>query len=396
MIHPQSGNRISLFKKILIANRGEIALRIIRAARELGIKTVAVYSEADRDSLHVKFADEAVCIGPPSSKQSYLNIPRLIAAAEVTNADAIHPGYGFLAENANFAEICNSSGITFIGPSPDAITSMGDKALAKETMKKAGVPIVPGSDGTVADVPDAKKVAQEIVENARTAPTNNVQIASNLGVPYNPVLPESVGLTPKEAATQFTSNAAAARAYIEKEIAPSVNTVDKDIDNLEQAKALLGKIRTGSLAMQVPVLGTLVKAKTNKAGFEQFDRLASAAAAQNKIPGNTSVSNADLQFMQRGVFGSEKENSSNAIIINYMLAQRKRDRDYYRFMTNYAAVNGTTGAPAISAWREYVDNNPLTTQDNNGSIALNPSVITPEQYFSMPRRRFDAAGKPIQ
>ena len=162
MIHSQSGNRTPLFKKILIANRGEIALRIIRAARELGIKTVAVYSEADHESLHVKFADEAVCIGPPSSKQSYLNIPRLIAAAEVTDADAIHPGYGFLAENANFAEICASSGITFIGPRPDAITSMGDKALAKETMKKAGVPVVPGSEGTLADIDDAKKIAQEI------------------------------------------------------------------------------------------------------------------------------------------------------------------------------------------------------------------------------------------
>jgi acetyl-CoA carboxylase biotin carboxylase subunit len=162
VIHSQSGNRTPLFKKILIANRGEIALRIIRAARELGIKTVAVYSEADHDSLHVKFADEAVCIGPPSSKQSYLNIPRLIAAAEVTDADAIHPGYGFLAENANFADICASSGITFIGPRPDAITSMGDKALAKETMKKAGVPVVPGSEGTLSDIADAKKIAQEI------------------------------------------------------------------------------------------------------------------------------------------------------------------------------------------------------------------------------------------
>ena len=162
MIHSQSGNRTPLFKKILIANRGEIALRIIRAARELGIKTVAVYSEADRDSLHVKFADEAVCIGPPSSRQSYLNIPRLIAAAEVTNADAIHPGYGFLAENANFADICASSGITFIGPRPDAITSMGDKALAKETMKKAGVPVVPGSEGTLSDIHEAKKIAKEI------------------------------------------------------------------------------------------------------------------------------------------------------------------------------------------------------------------------------------------
>lgn len=151
-----------MFKKILIANRGEIALRVIRAAHDLGIKTVAVYSEADRDSLHVKFADEAVCIGPPPSKESYLNIPRLIAAAEVTNADAIHPGYGFLAENASFAEICNTSGIVFIGPQPDALTSMGDKALAKETMRNAGVPVVPGSEGVVCDVTTARKLAGEI------------------------------------------------------------------------------------------------------------------------------------------------------------------------------------------------------------------------------------------
>ncbi len=151
-----------MFKKILIANRGEIALRIIRAARELGVRTVAVYSEADRDSLHVKFADEAVCIGPPASRESYLNIPRIIAAAEVTNADAIHPGYGFLAENANFADICGSSGITFIGPHPDAINAMGDKALAKDTMRKAGVPVVPGSDGIISNLTDAMRIAGEI------------------------------------------------------------------------------------------------------------------------------------------------------------------------------------------------------------------------------------------
>ncbi len=151
-----------MFKKILIANRGEIALRVIRAARELGVRTVAVYSEADRDSLHVKFADEAVCIGPPASKESYLNIPRIIAAAEVTNADAIHPGYGFLAENANFADICGSSGITFIGPHPDAINAMGDKALAKDTMRKAGVPVVPGSDGIISNLTDAMRIAGEI------------------------------------------------------------------------------------------------------------------------------------------------------------------------------------------------------------------------------------------
>lgn len=151
-----------MIKKILIANRGEIALRIIRACREMGIKTVAVYSEADRFSLPVRFADEAICIGPPPSKESYLNIPRIMAAAEVTGADAIHPGYGFLAENANFAEICISSGITFIGPTPEMINAMGDKAFAKDTMRNAGVPVVPGSDGVIKNVAEAKRVAQEI------------------------------------------------------------------------------------------------------------------------------------------------------------------------------------------------------------------------------------------
>ncbi|RPI18463.1 MAG: acetyl-CoA carboxylase biotin carboxylase subunit [Ignavibacteriae bacterium] len=151
-----------MFNKILIANRGEIALRIIRTCREMGIKTVAVYSEADKDSLHVKFADEAVCIGPPSSKESYLNIPRIIAVAEITNADAIHPGYGFLAENAEFAEICTDSKIKFIGPSADMINAMGNKALAKETMKKAFVPVVPGSEGIIRTVDEALSVAVEI------------------------------------------------------------------------------------------------------------------------------------------------------------------------------------------------------------------------------------------
>jgi acetyl-CoA carboxylase biotin carboxylase subunit len=148
-----------MFKKILIANRGEIALRIIRACHELGIKTVVVYSEADRDSLHVRFADEAICIGPPPAKDSYLNIPRIIAAAEITNADAIHPGYGFLAENSSFAEICASSGVTFIGPSADTISQLGDKALARETMKKAEVPVVPGSDGVISDTKVLHEVA---------------------------------------------------------------------------------------------------------------------------------------------------------------------------------------------------------------------------------------------
>jgi len=152
-----------MFKKILIANRGEIALRIIRTCREMGIKTVAVYSTADKDSLHVKFADEAVCIGGPKSAESYLNIPHIMAACEITNADAVHPGYGFLAENSKFAQICADHGIKFIGPTPDMINSMGDKITAKETMIKAGVPVVPGGEGLLESVGAAKKLAKEIV-----------------------------------------------------------------------------------------------------------------------------------------------------------------------------------------------------------------------------------------
>lgn len=151
-----------MFNKILIANRGEIALRIIRACKELGIKTVAVYSEADRESLHVTFADEAVCIGPPQSKDSYLKIPAIISAAQVTGADAIHPGYGFLAENANFSEICKESDIAFIGPTPDMINAMGDKSFAKDTMKKNGVPVIPGSDGVIKDLREAIRISHEI------------------------------------------------------------------------------------------------------------------------------------------------------------------------------------------------------------------------------------------
>jgi acetyl-CoA carboxylase, biotin carboxylase subunit len=151
-----------VFNKILIANRGEIALRVIRTCKELGIKTVAIYSEADRDSLHVTFADEAVCIGPAPSKDSYLKIPLIISAAQITGSDAIHPGYGFLAENASFSEICADSGIKFIGPSPKMINAMGDKSFAKDTMKKNGVPVVPGSDGVVDDTVEGKKIAAEI------------------------------------------------------------------------------------------------------------------------------------------------------------------------------------------------------------------------------------------
>ncbi len=151
-----------MFRKVLIANRGEIALRVIRACRELGVRTVAVYSEADRDSLHVRFSDEDICIGPPPSRESYLNIPRIIAAAEITGAEAIHPGYGFLAENAEFAEICERSGFIFIGPGAEQIRKMGNKAEARRTMADAGVPVVPGTEGHVDDLEEAREEAERI------------------------------------------------------------------------------------------------------------------------------------------------------------------------------------------------------------------------------------------
>jgi acetyl-CoA carboxylase, biotin carboxylase subunit len=151
-----------MFRKILIANRGEIALRVLSACRELGIRTVAIYSEADRNSLHVRFADEAICIGPARSSESYLNIPQVISAAEIANVDAIHPGYGFLSENANFAEVCEASHITFIGPSPAAIRLMGEKDRARQEMAAAGIPIIPGSEGVVPDEDAAKKAASDI------------------------------------------------------------------------------------------------------------------------------------------------------------------------------------------------------------------------------------------
>src|SRR5882757_9600583 len=151
-----------MFNKVLIANRGEIALRVIRACKELGVKTLAVYSEADIDSLHMQLADETICIGPASSAQSYLKIDRIISAAEIGDVDAIHPGYGFLAENAHFAEVCESCNIKFIGPKPEAIRKMGDKAMARETARKAGVPITPGSNGIVESEQEAQKVAKQI------------------------------------------------------------------------------------------------------------------------------------------------------------------------------------------------------------------------------------------
>ncbi len=151
-----------MFKKVLIANRGEIAVRIIRACRELGLKTVAVFSTADRNALHARIADEAVCIGAPAAKDSYLNEKAILAACEITGADAVHPGFGFLSENAAFARNCGRCGITFIGPSPESIEMLGDKASAKATMKKAGVPVIPGSDGAVRSVEEAKKIGEEI------------------------------------------------------------------------------------------------------------------------------------------------------------------------------------------------------------------------------------------
>lgn len=151
-----------MFKKILIANRGEIALRVIRTCKEMGIKTVAIYSTVDADSLHVRFADEAVCVGPAASKDSYLNIPNIMAAVEITDADAVHPGYGFLAENAEFAEICGQTGVKFIGPKPDQISKMGDKITAKETMIAAGVPVVPGSEGLIKNIEEAYTIAEEV------------------------------------------------------------------------------------------------------------------------------------------------------------------------------------------------------------------------------------------
>ena len=151
-----------MFKKILIANRGEIALRVIRACRELGIQTVAVYSEADVRSGYIRHADEHVCIGPPDSTQSYRNIPNVLSAAEITGADAIHPGYGFLAENAHFAEVCESIGMTFIGPTSDQIALLGDKSKARETMLKHGIPVLPGSEGEIANLDQATAIAKKL------------------------------------------------------------------------------------------------------------------------------------------------------------------------------------------------------------------------------------------
>jgi acetyl-CoA carboxylase biotin carboxylase subunit len=201
-----------VFKKILIANRGEIALRVIRACRELGIGTVAVYSEADRDSLHVRFSDEDICIGPAASRESYLNIPRIVAAAEITGAEAIHPGYGFLAENAEFAEICDRSGLVFIGPTAEQIRRMGDKAEARRTMIEAGVPVVPGSKGAVDDVVTARAEADRIgfpviIKAAAGGGGKGMRVAESADVIEN-----TFTMARNEAAAAFND----ARVYIER------------------------------------------------------------------------------------------------------------------------------------------------------------------------------------
>jgi acetyl-CoA carboxylase biotin carboxylase subunit len=201
-----------MFRKILVANRGEIALRVIRACRELGIQTVAVHSDVDTDSLHVRFADEAVCIGPNSPSESYLNVNRIISAAEITNAEAVHPGYGFLAENAEFAEVCESCDLRWIGPSPALISGMGDKSAAKAKMVSAGLPVIPGSDGIVADEASALKKAEEIgypvlIKASSGGGGKGMRIAENAEALANNLL-----IARAEAETAFGD----ARVYLEK------------------------------------------------------------------------------------------------------------------------------------------------------------------------------------
>ncbi|HSJ14007.1 MAG TPA: acetyl-CoA carboxylase biotin carboxylase subunit [Longimicrobiales bacterium] len=205
-----------MFRKILIANRGEIALRIIRACRELGIRTVAVYSEADRESLHVRFADEDVCIGPPPARESYLNIPRIMAAAEVTGAEAIHPGYGFLAENAEFAEICERSDIVFIGPAPEHIRLMGDKAVARRTMQSVGVPTVPGTEGAVSDTEQALAAAHEIgfpviIKAAAGGGGKGMRVA-----PSEDTFPALLQMAQNEARAAFNDGSVYLERYLER------------------------------------------------------------------------------------------------------------------------------------------------------------------------------------
>ena len=205
-----------MFKKVLIANRGEIALRVIRACRELGIETVAVYSEADRESLHVRFADDDVCIGPAPARESYLKIPRIIAAAEITGADAIHPGYGFLAENSEFAEICAASKITFIGPTPDQIRLMGDKATARRTMADTGVPVVPGTPGPVDDVNEALSFATDfgfpvIIKAAAGGGGKGMRVARDAGE-----FERSFQMARSEALAAFANGSVYVEKYLER------------------------------------------------------------------------------------------------------------------------------------------------------------------------------------
>lgn len=206
-----------MIKKLLIANRGEIAVRIIRACKELGIETVAVYSEGDKDALHVQLADEAYCIGPVASKDSYLNKTNLITIAKLTNTDAIHPGYGFLAENADFAELCRDSNVIWVGPSPEAIQAMGTKDVAKETMKKAGVPVVPGSTGIVETIEDAKKVVSDIIggypviiKATAGGGGKGIRVATN-----EEELVKGINVTQKEAAAAFGNPGIYLEKYIE-------------------------------------------------------------------------------------------------------------------------------------------------------------------------------------
>ena len=244
----------------------------------------------------------------------------------------------------------------------------------------------------------AARLGQEITENTRAANMPAIAAAAQRsGVPLEPLnLPP--GTTPKEAAAMRTEQLKEANKYITENITPYVNTIDQDITDLERAKALNSKLPgVGSLTFGIPGVGTVAKATTGaKAQYEEFDALASKAAAQNKIPNNPSVSNADLKFMERGAFNSDKERSSNDTIISFMIEQRKRDKDYYRFMSNYAAVNGKLGPTANRAWRDYADSNPITVRDSKGAIVLNPNRVTPEQFYSMPTTRYDAQGRPIQ
>jgi hypothetical protein len=275
---------------------------------------------------------------------------------------------------------------------PEDLTKLQKEAQRRSSLKQA----VEAQSLATAKL-NAQKLSQEIAENTRAGNIEgSAAVAQRAGVPFDPASVPA-GMTPKEAATMRTKDREASDAWITKNVTPYVNTIDEDIANLERAKALNAKLPgVGSMTFGIPGVGAVAKATTGaKAKYEEFDALASKAAAQNKIPGNTSVSNADLQFMERGVFASNKERSSNDTIINFMLEQRKRDKDYYRFMSNYAAINGKLGPKANAAWREYVDNNPITVRDNNGAVALNPSRISPEQYFSMPRVQYDAQGRQI-